>query len=112
MLLTRATSECVISTLVALGASRTEAEAAHRLWCPADCLEDRVGRATPYPSTESGDAAIGNVRVEDFGYQSSTGNRYLSVELSRLHFLRRLVSSVLLSSASLIHDVLRLNIAM
>ncbi len=38
MLLTRATSECVISTLVALGAPRTEAEAAHRLWCPADCL--------------------------------------------------------------------------
>lgn len=46
----RATSECVISTLAARGAPRTEAEAAHRLWCPADYLGEIASAGhTPYP---------------------------------------------------------------
>ena len=82
----RATSECVISTLAARGAPRTEAEAAHRLWCPAGCLGDRVGRATPYSKFGgSSDAAEENLRIRGFRYQSSRSHRYLSVELSPIH---------------------------
>jgi len=83
----RATSECVISTLAALGAPRTEAEAVHRLWCPADYLGgDRVGRAYAIPEVEgSSDAADENLRIRGFRYQSSRSHRYLSVELSPIH---------------------------
>jgi hypothetical protein len=81
----RVTSECVISTLAARGAPRTEAEAAHRLWCPADYLGgDRVGRAYAIPEVEgSSDAADENLRIRGFRYQSSRSHRYLSVELSQ-----------------------------
>jgi hypothetical protein len=59
----RATSECVISTLVTLGAPRTEAEAAHRLWCPAGCLGRSLRQGNAIPESESGDAAEGNLRI-------------------------------------------------
>lgn len=83
----RATSECVISTLAARGAPRTEAEVVHRLWCPADYLGgDRVGRAYAIPEVEgSSDAADENLRIRGFRYQSSRSHRYLSVELSPIH---------------------------